>query len=431
MPGKTRQASSGDFQLLGLRFGAPPEEVKKAYKAFVKTWHPDLFAQGSPKQQRAEERLKDVNAAYRRIRNDWEAEVPESKPEPRSPTPPPERHQSKPATGTSGVPSASLSWFLKRGWEQVRTAVRAPFPKTSQPSSKALRSWMVFLLFLSLLGTLIFMEPSPVPDHRSKPLHSPKRDTPPPALPDPVLPEATAPSETPDQAPVTSQQIPDDRSPALDPEPASQERTFFTLGSSKGEVLRIQGKPAKVYGQTWVYGLSDITFRDGRVWRYHNFDGTLRVQIVPSVSTQNRHNLDSFSLGATRDVVLQVQGTPTHIEGNKWSYGFSEVYFKDGIVVGFNNFFNNLKIAMRPSQGFQTTPAKGYFTVGSSRDEVLAVQGTPTVVQGNLWSYQLSDVLFVDGKVRTANDFSGILKYFHPDAVADGLEARNPQGIPP
>ncbi len=278
MPGKTRQASSGDFQLLGLRFGAPPEEVKKAYKAFVKTWHPDLFAQGSPKQQRAEERLKDVNAAYRRIRNDWEAEVPESKPEPRSPTPPPERHQSKPATGTSGVPSASLSWFLKRGWEQVRTAVRAPFPKTSQPSSKALRSWMVFLLFLSLLGTLIFMEPTPVPDHRSKPLHSAKRDTPPPALPDPVLPEATAPPETPDQAPVTSQQIPDDRSQALDPEPASQERTFFTLGSSKGEVLRIQGKPAKVYGQTWVYGLSDITFRDGRVWRYHNFDGTLRVQ---------------------------------------------------------------------------------------------------------------------------------------------------------
>jgi len=62
---------------------------------------------------------------------------------------------------------------------------------------------------------------------------------------------------------------------------------------------------------------------------------------------------------------------------------------------------------------------KGYFTIGSSRDEVIALQGTPTMVQGNLWSYELSDILFVDGKVRSVTDSSGLLKYVPPDSLAE------------
>jgi len=188
-------------------------------------------------------------------------------------------------------------------------------------------------------------------------------------------------------------------------------RPFFTLGSSKAEVFRVQGKPAKVYGQKWVYGLSDVTFREGRVWRYHNFDGTLRVRMLPMASTENSQDSEFFSLGPTKDKVLRAQGTPTLVEGNKWSYGFSEVYFKDGMVTGFNNFFNNLRVAMRPSQESGAALTRGYFTIGSTQDEVLTLQGTPTIVQGKLWSYHLSDVLFADGKVRSVNDLSGILKY--------------------
>ncbi len=50
---------------------------------------------------------------------------------------------------------------------------------------------------------------------------------------------------------------------------------------------------------------------------------------------------------------------------------------------------------------------KGYFTVGSSRDEVIALQGTPTMVQGNsLVIRNTQTFLFVDGKVRSVTDFS-------------------------
>jgi curved DNA-binding protein CbpA len=73
--------SPKDFQLLGVESDAPQDLVKKAYKAFVKTWHPDRFPQGSRQQHHAEEKLKNINAAYRRIRNLWAANIPENNPE--------------------------------------------------------------------------------------------------------------------------------------------------------------------------------------------------------------------------------------------------------------------------------------------------------------------------------------------------------------
>lgn len=414
MPGKTRQASPGDFQLLGLPFGAPPDKVKKAYKAFVKAWHPDRFPQGSRQQRLAEDRLKEANAAYRRIRNDWEAGAAESQPQPASPAAPPRGPRQGAAASATGV-SPSRAWFfgLKLLREQIQALSR---------TFRAGRIWPLLLLLLPLLAVLIEFEPSSPPKEQRE--SSAGRTVEPllpiervPSLPE--LPEPTSPLETPRTVPPPSAEIPPLRPPHQDTQAPSHEKTFFSLGSTKAEVLRVQGKPAKVYGQTWVYGLSDVTFREGRVWRYHNFDGSLRVQMLPSVPNANGQNPESFTIGATKEEVLRVQGTPTHAEGNKWSYGFSEIYFRDGVVIGFNNFFNNLKVTMRPLQGSDATPAKGYFTIGSSQDEVLALQGTPTIVQGNLWSYQLSDVLFVDGRVRSVNDFSGILKFSQPDSLID------------
>jgi hypothetical protein len=53
----------------------------------------------------------------------------------------------------------------------------------------------------------------------------------------------------------------------------------------------------------------------------------------------------------------------------------------------------------------------GFFTVGSTADEVLAVQGTPTSIRGNLWYYQMSSVLFRKGKVHYVFNSSGNLRF--------------------
>ncbi len=49
---------------LDLRPGATLEDVKQAYRTLVQVWHPDRFAKGTAIQFKAEERFKDVTAAY-------------------------------------------------------------------------------------------------------------------------------------------------------------------------------------------------------------------------------------------------------------------------------------------------------------------------------------------------------------------------------
>ncbi len=60
------------YQTLGISRGASDEEVKKAYRAQCKRWHPDL----NPGVASAEERFKDIQAAYDAITK-GEADAPQ------------------------------------------------------------------------------------------------------------------------------------------------------------------------------------------------------------------------------------------------------------------------------------------------------------------------------------------------------------------
>ncbi len=54
---------------LGLKPGASQEEVNQAYRDLVTVWHPDRFANNMRLQKKAEENLKEINAAYEYIRS--------------------------------------------------------------------------------------------------------------------------------------------------------------------------------------------------------------------------------------------------------------------------------------------------------------------------------------------------------------------------
>ena len=60
--------SEADFRTLGLDPGSDQSEVKQAYRALAKRWHPDRH-HSKPFEIRAlaEERFKQINDAYRRI----------------------------------------------------------------------------------------------------------------------------------------------------------------------------------------------------------------------------------------------------------------------------------------------------------------------------------------------------------------------------
>ena len=54
------------YEVLGVARGSSDDEIKKAYRALAKKYHPDNFT--DPGQRaRAEEKMKEINAAYERI----------------------------------------------------------------------------------------------------------------------------------------------------------------------------------------------------------------------------------------------------------------------------------------------------------------------------------------------------------------------------
>ncbi len=62
------EALRPDYASLQVPFGAPLEEVKRAYKRLLQRYHPDRFADDAEKQRTAGEVTRGIIAAYRRIR---------------------------------------------------------------------------------------------------------------------------------------------------------------------------------------------------------------------------------------------------------------------------------------------------------------------------------------------------------------------------
>lgn len=52
------------YQVLEIEPGASQHEIKQAYRDLAKVWHPDRFSDQPRLQQKAEEKLKRINAAY-------------------------------------------------------------------------------------------------------------------------------------------------------------------------------------------------------------------------------------------------------------------------------------------------------------------------------------------------------------------------------
>src|SRR3989338_5562248 len=55
------------YEILELKPGASLEEVKRAYRDLVRVWHPDRFSHDPRLQQRAQEKLKEINEAYEKL----------------------------------------------------------------------------------------------------------------------------------------------------------------------------------------------------------------------------------------------------------------------------------------------------------------------------------------------------------------------------
>ena len=105
-----------------------------------------------------------------------------------------------------------------------------------------------------------------------------------------------------------------------------------------------------------------------------------------------------FTLGSDKEWVSFVQGPPLQIKGQLWRYGHSTIDFIDDKVVGWNSsLLNPLLVGMiLPAD---STYPYGNFTIGSRKDEVVALQGAPSILVGDLWNFGEAIVLFQDDTV--------------------------------
>lgn len=66
---KSGSMADRDYEVLGIKPGASPEEIKKAYKDAVKKFHPDkVHHLGDEFRKIAEERVKEINRAYEALK---------------------------------------------------------------------------------------------------------------------------------------------------------------------------------------------------------------------------------------------------------------------------------------------------------------------------------------------------------------------------
>ena len=109
--------------------------------------------------------------------------------------------------------------------------------------------------------------------------------------------------------------------------PPDQVNSYFTVGSTKGEVLAVQGPPRRTSKHVWEYGGSRVYFRDDRVSSWEMWPRSpLKVKLLPALPLEAVPAY--FTMGSTKDEVLGVQGTPTRFSDRIWEYGHSRVYFE-------------------------------------------------------------------------------------------------------
>ena len=208
---------------------------------------------------------------------------------------------------------------------------------------------------------------------------------------------------------------------------------LWTKGTTREFLLAVQGPPTEITRQdvlcreTYAYERSEVELQHGLVTRYNDRDSNLNASPDVENRSTTAKNANYWALGATKQDVLKVQGTPTRVRNydalntDIFYYENSLVELNEGIVVGYSNFDGNLKVnidAMIPGVGHKAIVRDEIksWSIGSTRSEVFSIQGTPVQVERSdhdcveTLHYQDSTVDLKNGIVQEYDNFSNNLR---------------------
>jgi hypothetical protein len=330
-----RNASMNDIQnalrILGLGVHATEPEIKQTYRDLAKVWHPDRFPNDPGLRLKAQDKLKEINGAYS-ILHDYR----------------PRRETGAREEGASRSDRRASTAAASEAERKHRSSHSPPRSAPSNTTSILdveirIPRWAYILgLVLAAIGTVGYV------------VHETGHEW---------LPHLTAknPSDVKTAKVNSGSLVPREPAPAL-----QKTETAVFANPLAGDPVNLQARSTPPSRQ--------------------------------DISSPLGLNSEYFTVDSTREEVLAVQGTPTEADDRVFTYGDSKVYFSDGRVTRWDNSLSHpLKTKVLPSK--PNMPNKGYFTVGSKKEEVLAVQGIPTGFDDRSFAYGSSKVYFNDGRV--------------------------------
>ena len=381
-----RQAMTREQALktLELHAGASRQEIKQAYRDLASVWHPDRFKKGTRLQEKASERLKEINSAYEVLCSyeDGSSRANEARTEHTGP-----KHgasgteQSETQRQNGASPSAKQTESLIRPWVVIAALIfvvviagllndrptgERPFdPLDHQGSRDSLQREPVDLLSL--------LEGDSRTEEQSKDLLQSYRSTTPPD-------EVGSPAaDKVESSPVDLAMDPTNPVVAIrEPEAgASGSSSLFNPNDPQGSQDSLQQEPIDLLslsvGDSRTEEQTKDLLQSYRSTTPPDESGSPAADKVesspvdlaidpaepvldvrePEVDASRSSSL-YFTRGSHRDDVLRIQGTPSSINRHPslgyevWWYGSSniDISLRDGRVTEWDNGRGNLKVRM-------------------------------------------------------------------------------------
>jgi hypothetical protein len=236
----------------GLTRDATQVQIKDAYRVLAKVWHPDRFQSDEQLRRKAEEKLKEINSAYQLLTTNV-AEGPDG----RSSRPDPPKESQRASTTASAQPRYQnpptsqfhSSFRTKPRGTRKRLVVTLPILATGAIS--------IYLWFGQRAGHVDNANLNGVPAQATKQKPATNGST--------KVAEKTGARTQASAAPSRASVVVYPSDDPLVP--------YFTVGSTRDDVIRVQGHPASVAGNVFRYGLSEVYFQNGRVESWHTDPG--------------------------------------------------------------------------------------------------------------------------------------------------------------